>query len=70
MTEIDKEVEIEESDQSSDSYIGDELYSQLKDALIMMVDDEPIIMDILQTFLEERGYQNFTRLSILVRRLK
>tara|TARA_R110001583_G_scaffold21088_5_gene80297 strand:- start:13882 stop:15678 length:1797 start_codon:yes stop_codon:yes gene_type:complete len=37
----------------------DDLNTLLKNALIMMVDDEPILMEILQTFLEDEGYQNF-----------
>ena len=36
-----------------------DLHLQLKNALIMMVDDEPILMEVLQAFLEEEGYQNF-----------
>lgn len=36
-----------------------DLHLQLKNALIMMVDDEPILMDVLRAFLEEEGYQNF-----------
>jgi diguanylate cyclase (GGDEF)-like protein len=35
------------------------LNTLLKTALIMMVDDEPILMEILQTFLEDEGYENF-----------
>lgn len=38
---------------------ADDLNSLLKNAVIMMVDDEPILMEILQTFLEDEGYQNF-----------
>lgn len=41
----------------------EELFSQLKDAVIMMVDDEPILMEILQAFLEEEGYKNFITIS-------
>ncbi|WP_019531683.1 GGDEF/EAL domain-containing response regulator [Dasania marina] len=37
----------------------DELFTQLKDAVIMMVDDEPLLMELLQAFLEEEGYKNF-----------
>lgn len=36
-----------------------ELHSRLKDAVIMMVDDEPIMMEVLQTFLEMEDYTNF-----------
>ena len=31
----------------------------LKDAKVMIVDDEPIMMDVVQAFLEEAGYCNF-----------
>jgi len=41
----------------------DELYSQLKDAVIMMVDDEPLLMEVLQAFLEEEGYHNFIKVE-------
>ena len=34
-------------------------YGQLMDAVIMMVDDEPITMEVSQAFLEEAGYRNF-----------
>ncbi|WP_413700508.1 diguanylate cyclase domain-containing protein [Psychromonas sp. KJ10-10] len=37
----------------------DDLNSMLKNAVIMMVDDEPILMEILQVFLEDEGYENF-----------
>ena len=33
------------------------------DALIMMIDDEPIVMDVLQTCLEEHGYQFFSKIE-------
>lgn len=33
------------------------------DALIMMVDDEPLVMDVLQTCLEEHGYQFFSKIE-------
>lgn len=41
----------------------DELYAHLKDAVIMMVDDEPLLMDVLQAFLEEDGYHNFIKVE-------
>ena len=34
-------------------------YSQLKNAAIMMVDDEPIMLEIIQALLEDAGYGNF-----------
>jgi diguanylate cyclase (GGDEF)-like protein len=34
-------------------------YSRLKDAAIMMVDDEPIMLEIIQVLLEDAGYRNF-----------
>lgn len=33
--------------------------TEFKDALIMMVDDEPIMMEIVQAHLEDVGYENF-----------
>ncbi|MBU0946934.1 MAG: EAL domain-containing protein [Proteobacteria bacterium] len=36
-----------------------EQYYKLTDATIMMVDDEPITMEMVQVFLEEDGYNNF-----------
>ncbi|MFK8047128.1 MAG: EAL domain-containing protein [Halioglobus sp.] len=41
----------------------DEMYAGLKEASIMMVDDEPVLMDVLEIFLEERGYSNFTKVE-------
>lgn len=38
-------------------------YIQLKNALIMMVDDEPIMMELVQAFLESEGYTRFTTLE-------
>lgn len=34
-------------------------YSQLKNAAIMMVDDEPIMLEIIQALLADAGYKNF-----------
>ena len=36
-----------------------ERYSQLKNATIMMVDDEPIMLEIIQLLLEDAGFKNF-----------
>ncbi|WP_108651352.1 putative bifunctional diguanylate cyclase/phosphodiesterase [Dongshaea marina] len=33
--------------------------TDFKDALLMMVDDEPIMMELVQAFLEDEGYQRF-----------
>jgi diguanylate cyclase (GGDEF)-like protein len=38
--------------------LGDD-FEQMKNATIMMVDDEPITMEVVQTFLEDAGYRNF-----------
>lgn len=35
----------------------------LVDSIIMMVDDEPITMDVVQTFLEEFGYSKFIQIE-------
>ena len=37
----------------------DEKYQGLKDAKIMIVDDEPINIDVVQAFLEDEQYCNF-----------
>lgn len=42
---------------------AEEIYAGLKDARIMMVDDEPLLMDVLEIFLEEKGYRNFTKVE-------
>jgi diguanylate cyclase len=38
---------------------SDEYYEKLNDAIIMIVDDEPINIEVVQIFLEELGYKNF-----------
>ena len=38
-------------------------YQQLKDSSIMIVDDEPIMLDIVQALLEDVGYENFVRVD-------
>ena len=47
----------------------EEQFEQLKDALIMMVDDEPIMMDLVQVLLEEEGYRNFITIEDSTRAL-
>jgi diguanylate cyclase len=37
----------------------DDLYQALHEATVMMVDDEPTTIDVLQTFLETEGYKRF-----------
>jgi diguanylate cyclase (GGDEF)-like protein len=41
----------------------DEKYQGLKDAKIMIVDDEPINIDVVQAFLEEEKYCNFVTIE-------
>jgi len=41
----------------------DEKYQGLKDAKIMIVDDEPTNIDVVQAFLEEEKYHNFITLN-------
>jgi diguanylate cyclase (GGDEF)-like protein len=38
-------------------------YQDMTEATIMIVDDEPINMEVVQAFLEEAGYQNFVLLE-------
>ncbi|HHB77569.1 MAG TPA: EAL domain-containing response regulator [Desulfobulbus sp.] len=47
-----------------------ELYPELINATIMMIDDEPITMEIVQTFLEEDGYTRFSLEEDPVRALR
>ncbi len=42
---------------------GNERFSQLKASTIMMVDDEPIMLEIVQALLEEEGYQYFIQVQ-------
>ena len=37
----------------------DSHHERSKDSLIMLVDDEPILMELVQVFLQERGYHRF-----------
>ncbi len=39
------------------------LDDQIRNSLIMMVDDEPIVTEMLQAHLEEQGYRNFIQLD-------
>lgn len=41
----------------------DNRYTQLKSAAIMMVDDEPLMLELIQAFLEDAGYKNFIPLE-------
>ena len=41
----------------------DDLYQALHEATVMMVDDEPTTIDVLQTFLETEGYKRFITTS-------
>ena len=48
----------------------DEKYQGLKDAKIMIVDDEPINIDVVQAFLEEEKYRNFVTVEDSTRAMK
>jgi diguanylate cyclase (GGDEF)-like protein len=41
----------------------DDHYKALRDATVMMVDDEPTTIDVLQAFLENEGYRRFVTTS-------
>ena len=43
----------------------DEHFDRLKDSTIMMVDDDPILMEVIKAFLEEEGYTNFITIDDL-----
>ncbi|MFK7974569.1 MAG: EAL domain-containing protein [Halioglobus sp.] len=49
-------------EESSSLHIA-ELYSELTAANIMMVDDEPLLMEVLEILLEEKGYHNFIKIE-------
>lgn len=42
---------------------GVDNFARLRKATIMMIDDEPITIEVLKEFLEEAGYQNFVSTS-------
>ena len=48
----------------------DEKYQGLKDAKIMIVDDEPINIDVVQAFLEEEEYRHFVTVEDSTRAMK
>jgi len=54
-------VDNSQSDNFSVDY--DDLYQALREATVMMVDDEPTTIDVLQAFLETEGYQRFVTTS-------
>jgi diguanylate cyclase (GGDEF)-like protein len=45
----------------------DDLYHALREAIVMMVDDEPTTIDVLQAFLETEGYKRFITTSESIR---
>ncbi len=45
----------------------DDLYQALHEATVMMVDDEPTTIDVLQAFLETEGYKRFITTSESIR---
>src|SRR2546428_12520057 len=45
----------------------DDLYHALREATVMMVDDEPTTIDVLQAFLETEGYKRFVTTSESIR---
>ena len=48
----------------------DEKYQGLKDAKIMIVDDEPINIEVVQAFLEEDEYRNFVTIEDSTKAMK
>lgn len=60
-------VTLEESPCDNFSVDYDDLYQALREATVMMVDDEPTTIDVLQTFLETEGYQRFVTTSESIR---
>jgi diguanylate cyclase (GGDEF)-like protein len=60
-------VTLEDSRSGSFSVDYDDLYQALRKATVMMVDDEPTTIEVLQTFLETEGYQRFITTSESIR---
>lgn len=60
-------VTLEDRFDESLSVDSDDLYQALQEAIVMMVDDEPTTIDVLQAFLETEGYKRFITTSESVR---
>ncbi len=60
-------VTLEDSRSDSFSVDYDDLYQAFRKATVMMVDDEPTTIEVLQTFLETEGYQRFITTSESIR---
>lgn len=60
-------VTLEDSRSDSFSVDYDDLHQALRKATVMMVDDEPTTIEVLQTFLETEGYQRFITTSESIR---
>lgn len=43
--------------------MSNQIQQQLTNAIIMILDDEPITIDVVQTFLAQEGYHNFIKLA-------
>jgi diguanylate cyclase (GGDEF)-like protein len=59
---IDMETGLPEQNPDTQLY-GDEVVAGLTDARVMMVDDDPITLEVIQEFLREAGYSNIIALS-------
>ena len=72
MVEDDADEDLQVRDQNQGYKLGDD-FEKLKDANIMMIDDEPITMEVVRTFLEDAGYRKFFLLdesSLAMRKLR
>jgi diguanylate cyclase (GGDEF)-like protein len=49
--------------------LNDSRYEQLKKSIIMLVDDEPVMLEIVQALLEEEGYRRFIKVNDSTRAL-
>ena len=67
MLNLDQAMMVPEEDADDDLQVADlpqgyklgDDFEQMKDASIMMIDDEPITMEVVRTFLEDAGYRKF-----------
>jgi len=58
VSDDDADEDLQVLDQGQGYKLGDD-FENMKDAKIMMVDDEPITMEVVRTFLEDAGYRKF-----------
>ena len=63
MTERDPRSALADAFQDSDERADDEQLQPLKNATILMVDDDPLAIDAIEAFLAEAGYERFVGIT-------